>query len=81
MAFSNVIINQAWIRSGGRCECERYMHDHYHRCKRQLIFKKCGKGGVGAWDTHHKNNIGGDGLSNCEILCSLCLAKARSFGV
>jgi len=81
MAFSNTVVEAAWKRAGGRCECRRTTHSHpYVRCNKQLVWANRGREGRGAWEAHHVNSSGGDGLGNCEILCWECHKKTRSFG-
>ncbi len=80
MTFSESVIDQAWTRSGGACECRRTSHDHASICKKNLIKSNRGREGYGAWEAHHINANGGDGLSNCEILCWACHKKTGSFG-
>jgi len=76
MAFSEDTIKRAWNRSGGRCECRRKRHSHpYVRCPNKLQWSKRGRTGSGAWEAHHVSGTGGDGLSNCEILCWDCHSR------
>jgi len=73
MAFSEDTIIKAWNNSGGRCECRRKTHNHpYGRFPKILVFKNRGRYGRGCWEAHHISATGGDGLSNCEILCWEC---------
>lgn len=77
MAFSNTVVQQAWNRAGGQCECRRKTHNHrYVRCNKQLVLSNRGRNnGRGAWEAHHKHSVGnggGDSVSNCEILCWSC---------
>ena len=83
MAFSNEIIEQAWKRSGGKCECRRRSHSHFYiRCNKQLVWLNRGKDGArGCWEAHHKTAGGPDTFSNCEILCCDCHKLTRSYGV
>jgi hypothetical protein len=38
MGFSEDVIEQAWNRSGGKCECKRWTHNqNYSRCSIQLV--------------------------------------------
>lgn len=76
MAFSDDTIRRAWNKAGGRCQCRRITHNHrYIRCSNQLVFNNRGRAGRGAWEAHHRSASGGDGLSNCEILCWDCHSK------
>ena len=80
--FSDDVINQAWERSGGRCECTRNSHDHEGRCPQTLIRENQGRRGYrGAWEAHHiesEDSGGPNTLSNCEILCWNCHAMTFS---
>ena len=76
MGFSEEVVERAWRRAGGRCECRRKTHGHYYvRCNKQLVWKNRGREGRGCWEAHHRSSSGGDGLSNCEILCWDCHIK------
>lgn len=70
MAFPQSVIDAAWKRSGGYCECERKTHDK--PCGKRLAYKNRGREGQGKWEGHHKWAGGPDTLSNCEILCWDC---------
>ena len=72
MAFSDDVIQKAWERAGGRCECTRTKHDHVGRHNKVLKFENRGREGYGAWEAHHIDRTAGDWLSNCEILCWDC---------
>ncbi len=76
MAFPDLIKNQAYIRSGGRCECTRLLHVHFGgRCNAPLTSYNT--------EFHHKTAqaVGGnDGLSNCEALCITCHRQTGSYG-
>ena len=73
MAFSDLVISNAWKQAGGQCE----------RCKKQLVWENRGREGRGCWEAHHKTSVsvgGSDYQSNCEIVCFDCHTKTRSFG-
>lgn len=76
MAFSQITVDQAFNRSGGKCECTRSLHNHLGgRCGALLMYKSRGREGLGAWEANHINRVesdGADSLSNCEILCWPC---------
>lgn len=70
MAFPASVVEAAWRRAGGHCECRRSTHGHlYVRCNKQLVWANRGREDRGAWEAHHINSNGPDTLSNCEILC------------
>jgi hypothetical protein len=76
--FPESVKDQAFARSGGRCECNR-MHaglqapHHGGRCPRTFTRQ-------GAWEAHHINADGPAVLSNCEALCTTCHELTRSYG-
>ena len=76
--FSESVKNQAFVRSGGRCECQR-IHSglqaphHGGRCPRTFAR-------FGAWEAHHINADGPTILSNCEALCTTCYELTRLYG-
>ena len=73
MAFPDSVVEAAWRRAGGRCECRRRSHNHrYVRCNKQLVWHNRGREGRGKWEPHHRSSTAGDTLSNCEILCWDC---------
>lgn len=73
MAFPDSVVEDAWRRAGGRCECRRRSHSHpYVRCNKELVWNNRGREGRGRWEAHHRSSTGGDTLSNCEILCWDC---------
>ena len=76
MAFSKSIVEAAWRRSGGKCECGRSTCGHGYRCSKALNwFERGNDKASGGWEAHHKVAVdsgGGDTLSNCEILCIPC---------
>lgn len=83
MGFSETVRDQAFSRSGGRCECTRSHAGianapHYGgRCTR--TFTRHGS----QWHAHHKTSVaagGSDNLSNCEVLCAACHELTRTYG-
>ena len=80
-AFSEAIESgatkdQAFARSGGRCECTRSSHtNHTGRCPTTIRRHTA--------EYHHRVSEsagGGDGLSNCEALCVTCHRQTGSYG-
>lgn len=81
MAFSNSVVNDAWERSGGKCECKRTSHPHgQKRCNKSLSKASRGLDTSMGWEAHHIVAGGADTLSNCEILCQDCHKRTRSYG-
>jgi len=77
MAFSEETVRWCFFqRANEMCECKRHNHNHsYVRCGKKLVWEKRGREGPGAWEAHHISATGGDGASNCEILCWECHRK------
>jgi len=82
LAFSETVKDQAFKRSGGRCECNRQHNGlsaphHGGRCPK--TFTRYG----GQWEAHHivsVNSGGSDTLSNCEVLCLDCHKLTITYG-
>lgn len=76
--FPQSVIDEAWTRAGGKCECRENCHSAYNRCNKQLDpnNKESGK----QWEAHHINSNGEPVLSNCKILCVSCHEKTGSYG-
>lgn len=71
--FPNDVVEAAWKRSGGYCECTRTTHDHNaRRCSKPLVKQNRGPETNGAWEAHHINANGPAVLSNCQIMCWKC---------
>ena len=73
MAFSEETIDEAYERSGGRCECTRdSCANHYlSRCSARLSSTTA---------VYHKRKSSGfgdmDRVTNCEVICESCKANA-----
>lgn len=78
MAFSDEVLEQAWQRSGGKCECRNASHDHgFYACDELLEWLNRGQPGLGGWEAWYivKPEDGGDdSLENCEVRCLACMA-------
>jgi len=73
MAFSESVKDEAFKRSGGRCECTRSSHDnHTGRCSTTITRHTA--------EYHHVTAGGPDILSNCEALCKGCHKQTQSYG-
>lgn len=83
--FPDSVVNQAWLRSGGICECTRTTHSWHPggRCSQKLRYNDRGRRTGFGWEAHHKvaeKHGGQDILSNCEILCLGCHKATKTFG-
>ena len=68
--FSESLVERAWQRSGGRCECEKTSHGHIGRCDQMLLktFRGDRNSGYG-WEAHSISKQHLNELSDIEILC------------
>ena len=79
MPFPESVKDQAFARSGGRCECTRQHPNsptaphHGGRCSTTFTRH-------GAWEAHHAVAGGLDTLSNCEAVCLTCHVLTGSYG-
>jgi len=72
VSFSEYIIKEAWLRSGGKCECTRQIHGHVGRCgKRLLEIYRGDMDSESGWEARSKSGSYTD-VSDCEILCWDC---------
>ena len=68
--FSDWIVEKAWIRAEGKCECTRTTHEHWGRCNKALSKGSRGdRDSTYGWEAHSKSGSHLDTLSDCEILC------------
>ena len=73
MTFSDEIVERAWKRSGGICECTRTNHTHSGVCKQQLDKSQRGnKDNPHGWQVHSISGFYKDIASDCEIICLIC---------
>jgi hypothetical protein len=71
--FSNMIVQQAWTRASGRCECASGSHQHAGRCNRPLIWeRRTGESKPGAWVAESKSRRFRPSADDCEIVCWNC---------
>ncbi len=70
MPLSEIIIGQAWERSGAHCECERTTHGHVGRCNKFLLRSRQGKiDTIYGWEAYNINGRNPATASDCEIIC------------
>lgn len=82
MDFSESTKDEAYKRSGGRCECHR---EHTNKINAPHYSGRCAStfSRHGNWHAHHKIAVksGGDNtLSNCEAICVKCHELTKTFG-
>jgi 5-methylcytosine-specific restriction endonuclease McrA len=81
MAFPEDVKRQAFIRSGGRCECTRLGHPHVGRCQAGIAMATILSPATVEFHHLSASAVGGhDGLSNCQALCIPCHRGTASYG-
>ena len=78
--FSPILVNRAWQRSRGMCECERKAHGHIRRCNRMLMKTYQGDSNSAfGWEAYSKSGRYLETVSDIEILCwNPCLLELFS---
>ncbi len=68
--FSDEIVEQAWARSGGNCECELTGHGHTGKHNATLLKSFRGdRDSSFGWEAHSKSGSHLDIASDCLIYC------------
>jgi hypothetical protein len=79
MMATDEAAENAWMRSGARCECRRGSHGHGERCRHLLRWESRGRqSSPGAWDAVHTDPRPAAVLvatQTCEILCRECYER------
>jgi len=71
----DVTVEDAWVRSGGRCEGEHAAQGLGHRCRDELQWDRRGGSLAGAWEVYSTRtaDLGGwEDVNRCRILCRAC---------
>ncbi len=72
MPFPQSIVDRAWDRSAGYCECRRVTHSHGVPCNKKLSLGNRGREGWGKWEAHSISGLHKDSVTDCQILCWDC---------
>ncbi|AII61211.1 hypothetical protein DMTZ50_1304 [Dehalococcoides mccartyi] len=73
--YSNVV-EQAWQRCGGKCECKDQSHAHtYIRCNRKLIYENKDKPRIDGWKVVYLTGVAADTAENIRIYCHSCFKQ------
>ena len=68
--FSESLIEQAWQRSGGECECWKESHGHIGTCNKMLMKTYRGdRSSAYGWEAYSISGQYLDEMSDIEILC------------
>lgn len=70
--FPQLVVEAAWKRSKGICECEDGSHGHTGRCTRRLVWMVRGGKQKASWDAHQMDPDGEMILENCKLYCMDC---------
>lgn len=73
------VLQGAWQRSGGRCECLQHGHGHDGRCGQRLFWGMRGSYSEGGWFADAKHGSAAT-LSGVQIICAECKRKGRGIG-
>jgi hypothetical protein len=72
---SRNIIDEAWKRSGGYCECTLTSHDHEGRCKKLICKFFRGEADELGWEVHSLSGKPLDDISDNIVMCSGCFSQ------
>ena len=68
--YSERLVERAWQRSGGQCECERKAHGHIGRCNKMLLKSyRSDQSSAYGWEVYSISGQHLDSMSDIEILC------------
>ncbi len=80
--FSDEVIENAWTRAQGRCECAERSHPHPSRCGKPLDWAQRGCAGrAAAWEALQAGpkNLGGwQAVHQTRILCCECYEQVMA---
>ncbi len=75
--FSEKLIEQAWVKSGGKCECEEAGHGHRGPHGKMVLKSFQGdRNSEYGWEAHSVSTFHLDSLSDCKIYCCVPCHKA-----
>ena len=73
------LVQSAWQRAGGRCECTHAGHGHEGRCNAMLYWGMQNSSSEGGWYADLRHGAMPN-LSSIKILCAECRRKGRGVG-
>jgi hypothetical protein len=71
-------IEDAWVRSGGRCEKKHALRGRHVRCEAVLSWELRRRTHAGGWQAYSTGDptLGGwEAVNQCQILCGRCYAE------
>ena len=79
MVNDRELVEQAWARAGGKCECKRIGCQHPGgRCGNTLNQKAFHLDDEDGWYVRLINEFGPQKMFNIEVACSKCFNKLKS---
>jgi hypothetical protein len=75
------VVENAWVRSGGRCECSRRHHGHGVECGRALAWAHRGTHTATGWELvrHGDPKVGGwQAVKDAQVLCVECYRRVTT---
>ncbi len=78
--FPSAIIQGAWRRTGGKCECSFSVHGHGPKCNKVLQWHLQNSSAEGGWFAVEKSPGAPPNLNNCIIMCNECKRMGRGVG-
>lgn len=79
--FPRLVIDEAWKRANGCCECEHDGHGHSGRCNVRCVKPMMGGRNKGGWEAHHIDPNGELTADNCLIMCMDCHKACKEQGL
>ena len=71
--FPESVVEQAWTRSGGKCECTQTTHGHIGKCNKILYkWRRGERGSIYCWEAHSVSSSHLPTVSDCQIICCDC---------
>ena len=67
--FSEELVERAWVRSDGKCECELTGHGHTGKHNAMILKSSRGRDSSYGWEAHSVSGSHLDILADCKIFC------------
>jgi hypothetical protein len=77
MGFAPNVIELAWRRSKGYCECKRVTHKHPIPHKMRLEWANRNREDAGKWNAYSVSGEYQENINDCIILCGDCFVLMK----